>query len=99
MQSEELKKYVTDIIDQKNLTGVDQDIKDKLIDDLAKKLESQITRALINHLSDSQFDEFEKLVNDQDSTKLRTFFEDNNVPVNEITTKELVRFRVSYLGS
>ena len=71
MQSEELKKYVTEIIEQKKLSGVDQDIKDKLIDDLTNRLQEQINRALINALNDEQFKEFEKLVDAEDAEKDR----------------------------
>ena len=99
MQSEELKKYVTEIIEQKKLSGVDQDIKDKLIDDLTNRLQEQINRALINALNDEQFKEFEKLVDAEDAEKVSTFFADNNIPVQEITTQVLVKFRVAYLGS
>ncbi len=99
MQSEELKKYVTQIIEQKNLAGVEQEIKNKLIDDLTDRLQKQINRALIDSLNDDQFKEFEKLVDAEDADNISTFFADNNVPVQEITTQVLVKFRLAYLGS
>ena len=85
MQSEELKKYVTEIIEQKKVSGVDQDIKDKLIDDLTNRLQEQINRALINALNDEQFKEFEKLVDAEDAEKVSTFFADNNIPVRNLS--------------
>ncbi len=99
MQNQELRKYVASIIKEKKLTGVEQEILDKLIDELTTTLEKQINKALINSLNDSQFAEFEQLINNEDAQKVSTFFTDNKIPVQEITTRVMTKFRISYLGS
>ena len=99
MPNQELRKFVASIIEEKKLTGVEQEIKDKLIDDITVRLDDQINRALIDSLNDNQFAEFEQLVNAEDTQKLGTFFTDNKVPVQEITARVLTKFRISYLGS
>lgn len=99
MPNEELKKFVASIIEEKKLTGVEQDIKDKLVEDLTIRLEDQINRALIDSLNDEQFKEFEALVNSQDTQKLSTFFKDKGVPVQTVVAQVMTRFKTAYLGS
>lgn len=99
MQNQELKNFVTKIIEDKKLTGVEQDIIDKLTDELTSQLEESINRALINSLNDSQLQEFKTLVDGGETQKISTFFTDKNLPVQTIVTEAMAKFRVAYLGS
>lgn len=99
MQNQEIRNFVAQIVEQKQLTGVEQDIKDKLIDDLSSMLEDQINRALIDSLNDEQFKEFEQLVDGNDTQKISTFFTDHKLPVQSIVTHVMTKFRMSYLGT
>jgi hypothetical protein len=99
MQHKELRNFVAQIVEQKQLTGVEQDIKDKLIDDLSSMLEDQINRALIDSLNDEQFKEFEQLVDSNSTQRLSTFFTDHKLPVQHIVTQVMTKFRMTYLGT
>ena len=99
MQNQELRKFVQNIVEEKKLTGVEQDVIDELVDDLSKRLEAQINRALIDELTDEQFKEFEGLVDQEDTQKLSTYFTDKGVPVQNIVTNVMTKFRIAYLGS
>jgi hypothetical protein len=99
MQNQELRKFVTQIIEDKKLTGVEQDIIDKLTDELTSQLEESINRALINSLNDVQLQEFNTLVDGGETQKISTFFTDKNLPVQAIVTETMAKFRVAYLGS
>jgi hypothetical protein len=99
MQSQELKKFVDTILKEKNLKGVEQNILDKLSDELTSSLETQINRALVDSLTDQQLNDFEKLVDEQNTEKLKTYFNDVGVPVQQIVTQVMTRFRTAYLGS
>lgn len=98
MQSEAIKKFVESILEEKDLVGINDDIKQRLADDLTTRLEDQILRALISELNESQLDEFEKLVDDSDQGKLATFFEDKNLPVQDIVIQAMAKFKRSYLS-
>ena len=99
MQNQELKKFVDTILKEKNLKGVEQNILDKLSDELTSSLETQINRALVDSLNDQQLNDFEKLVDEQNTEKLKTYFNDVGVPVQQIVTQVMTRFRSAYLGS
>ena len=98
MNKEALRVFVTDIVKQKDLKGIDEDTKNQVIEDLIKRLEEQILRSLIGELSESQLSEFEKLVDNSDEEKFTTFFEDCNLPVKEIIIQTMTRFKRSYLS-
>lgn len=99
MNNEALKDFVRAMLVEKKLTGVSDEIMGKLVNDLTGRLEDQINRALIDVLNDDQFKVFESLVEKQDTQKLSTFFTDNNVPVQNIVTETMTKFRMAYLGS
>ncbi len=99
MNNQALKDFVKAMLQEKKLSGVSDEILDRLADDLTSRLEDQINRALIDALNDEQFKTFEKLVNEEDTEKLSTFFTDNDVPVQDILTETMTKFRVAYLGS
>lgn len=99
MPQNELRNFVSSILKEKQLTGVEPEIIEKLTDDLESRLEDQINRAMINALNDEQLAEFEKLVDEKDTQKISSFFTDNGVPVQTIMTDTMARFRTAYLGS
>ncbi len=99
MADNPLRDFVTSVLKEKNLVGVDQEILDKLTDDLVVRLQDQINRGLIDSLDEKQFAEFEKLVAAEDTKKLSTFFTDSGVPVQNVITEVMAKFRVAYLGS
>lgn len=98
MNKEALRVFVTDIVKQKDLKGIDEDTKNQVIEDLVKRLEDQILRSLIGELNDSQLTEFEKLVDESNQDKLSTYFEECNLPVKEIIIQTMTRFKRSYLS-
>lgn len=98
MNKEALRVFVADIVKQKDLKGIDNEIKNQVTEDLVKRLEEQILRALISELSEPQLSEFEKLVDESNEEKLNTFFEDCNLPVKEIIIQTMTRFKRSYLS-
>jgi hypothetical protein len=98
MQNQELRNFVSKIIEEKKLTGVEQHIKDKLIDELTLNLEDQINRALVNQLNDTQLKEFESLVESKDTARLATYFTDQDIQVKHVVTEAMMKFRTMYLG-
>jgi len=98
--NKQLRDFVASTIESKNLSGVEDDVKDQLINELTVRLEDQINRALINSLDEKQFEEFEKLVQSNDIEQIKTYFENKpNINVQEIVTRVMTSFRASYLKS
>lgn len=100
MQTEnnELRNFVTGIVQEKNLSGVEAEVIAQLIDDLTVRLEDQVNSALLQQLSDEDFAEFEKLLDENNIDKINNYFYNKNVNVTEITAGVLSNFRLAYLS-
>lgn len=99
MENKELRNFVSSVIAEKKLAGVEQDVLDQLINELTEQLQSQINRALVESLDEHQLEQFERLVDEENTDKLQSFFQENHVPVQSIVTHAMARFRVAYLGT
>lgn len=98
MQNQDLRKFVDDILNEKDMSQIDPAIKEKMAEKLTRKLDTQIKRALVDSLTDQQLDRFEELIDNNDVQAMEGFFKQNGVPVEQIMTQIMVRFRAAYLG-
>lgn len=98
MQDKELRKFVDSILEEKDTSKINPDMKDKIAERLTKKLDTQIKRALVDALTDEQLTEFEKLVDNNEVSSMSDFFKQKGVPVEQIMTQTMVRFKAAYLG-
>lgn len=98
MQDKELRKFVDSILEEKDTSKINPDMKDKIAERLTKKLDTQIKRALVDALTDEQLTEFEKLVDNNEVSSMGDFFKQKGVPVEQIMTQTMVRFKAAYLG-
>lgn len=97
MENNQLKEFVRGVIAEKNLHGVEQEVIDQLVDDLAARLEDQINGALLQQLSDEDLAEFENLLDTGDVDKINEYFYNKNINVTEVTSQVMSRFRAAYL--
>jgi len=97
MKNESIRAFVELMVKEKNLSGVEKDVIDEVIEELSGHLETQINRALIDALNDEQVAEFEKLVDGNDTQAVSSFFTDKGLPVQDIVTQAMARFRAAYL--
>lgn len=95
--ADDLKAFVRAVLDGKDaLNGVDVATRERLVDDLATRLESRILRSLIDALDETQFADFEQVVEHGDLARLASYFTDAGIPVQQITMAELDRFAQDY---
>jgi hypothetical protein len=99
MEESELKKFVRGVIQDKNLSGVEQEVLEQLISDLSVRLENQINAALLQQLSDEDMVEFEQLLDSGEVDKIQNYFYNKNINVTEITAQVMSRFRAAYLSA
>jgi hypothetical protein len=95
MESESLKEFLGDIIQEKAGIELDVEVKNQLIVDLYDRLENQIYRALINELNDEQLDELES--KDRTPEDILKFIENSGIIVKDVISKVLIQFRASYI--
>ena len=100
MNSEELDRFVRDMLADKKLPGLENDdIRDQVVIDLKERLLDQVDRAIVDALPDDKVDGFNNLLDQPDTTDetLQQYITDSGVDVQGVTTNALLRFRDLYL--
>ena len=98
-EDEALDKFIEDILANKNLSGMTDEARIYLVDDLKSKLLDQINRALIDELSEDQTNQLNNILDDESVTdeKVQQFIVDSGVDVSKITARTMLFFRDLYL--
>jgi hypothetical protein len=99
MNSDELDRFVRDMLTDKNLPGLDDDeVRNQLVADLKERLLDQVDRAIVDALPDDKVTEFNVLLDKPDVTdeELRDFVAKAGVDVEKVTVNAMVRFRDLY---
>lgn len=96
---QQLEAFVGEIVDKKQLDGVDSEVRAQLVEDLTARLFDQINRALLAALPDDKMSELESLIDSgADEAAVQQFIVNAGVNVQQITVGVMVAFRNLYLG-
>ena len=93
--------FVNQIIDEKGLTGLNEDTRKTVVNELKSALVEQINRAILMNLPDEKLDELNNLM-DQDGfgdADMQKFIAESGVDVNKITAETMLQFKAFYLGT
>lgn len=96
---DELDNFISSILDAKQLSGVTDDVRADLVEDMRDRLLDQINRALIDSMPDDKIDQFNSLL-EQDGVsdeQLQQFITDSGVDIPTVTAATMLRFRELYL--
>lgn len=102
MNSEELDRFVRDMLADKDLPGLsDDEIREQVITDLKEQLLDQIDRAIVEAIPDDKIDDFNSLLDNEDTSddSLREYIAQSGVDVDRVTIDTMTRFRDLYLTS
>ena len=96
---EELDKFIGDILEAKQYTDLDQEVRDQLASDLKQGLLQEIDKALINALPEDKLDEFNAMLDKSDMTneQLQAFIANSGIDVQKVIMRTMVAFRSLYL--
>lgn len=95
---DQLDTFVSNIIDEKNLPGLTEEVKHSLIDDLKSQLLDKVDHALLEELTDDQLDEFtEQVTASDDETVAERYLTEHGVDIERITAQTMLVFRDLYL--
>ena len=97
MESESLKQFLDDIVQEKAGIELDLDVRKQLIEDLYERLENKIYRALVSELNDQQLTELQS--KDRTPEEILKFIENSGIIIKDTITRVLVRFRASYIAT
>lgn len=99
MSYSELTIFINHILDQKGLVNIQPAVRNQLVNDLEVRLMDQINRALVDAIPSSKLTDFEKIASSgADDSKVQSFFVENNIDTQSITTDTMVQFKNKYLG-
>jgi hypothetical protein len=99
MAYNELTVFINQILDEKGLPEVDDEVRQQLVEDMTQRLLDQINRAIVEAIPEAKLEEFEKIATTAKSDdKLQKFFADNGVDTQAVTVNTMVNFKNLYLG-
>ena len=96
-----LEDFIDQLITDRQLPDITDDVRNELKADLTKRLMEQIDRATLNALSEEQADELSKKMDDPDFSQadLDKFMEESGVNMQKIALEAMLKFRSLYLGA
>jgi hypothetical protein len=97
--SAEAKKFLINLLEEAGMDVVSKELRDKMLADLAKRLDARLTLAAISALPEEKVDKFEDMLSENKSVLEIVDFLSDNVPnIAEVYAKALVEFKRSYLS-
>lgn len=99
--NDQVRKFLGDILDQKNLPGADiPEVREQLIDDIESTLYGQIERAMVAALNQDQAKRLNQMLDSPDITddQIQDFFRRSGVDGASISFDCMMKFRQYYLG-
>ena len=95
-----LDTFINQLIDEKGLTGLDEETRKTVVDELKSELTEQVNRAVLMELPNEKLDELDNMMNEGpvDEPTLQAFLMNSGLDVNKIAAETMVAFRAFYLG-
>lgn len=99
MSDDTFDKFLEEILEAKNLSGITPDVHEQLMNDLRDALADQINRAVLGALPEDKLEEFNNLLDDPafDDAKSEEFIAATGIDVRKITIETMLAFRDLYL--
>ena len=97
----QLDDFINQVITDKNLSGLTDEVREQLVEDLRQRLMDQIDRAIIDALPEDKAIEFSNKLDDENfgDEQVQQFMNDSGVDMQGVTLATMLRFRELYLGA
>lgn len=90
-------QFIDKLLEQKGVEGVEEEVRLQLRQDLLKRLEDKVNRAIVESLSQEQLVKFEHLLDTNKIDEIQPFLYNSGVNVHGIITRCMTEFQASYL--
>jgi hypothetical protein len=92
--------FIEQLLRDKDMPELDQDVKDQLVKDLSDRLTKYINKRVIESLPEEDLPELEQLIDSEnpDQTKIQEYIATKSIDLVGVTTKAMDEFRKIYLG-
>ena len=97
--SESLGAFITKLIEEKGLEGLDPDVLVQVRLDLESRLENRINATILANLPEEDLTEFSQLIDTADEAKIQAYMKKRIPDLDNVIAVELLGFRQTYLGS
>jgi len=92
--------YIGELIKQKpDFKDLDEEVIEQIKEDLKPRVESYINMSILKNIPESKLEEFEKLLDENEQSKIQEFCNKNIPNMNQVVAMPLISFRDSYIGS
>lgn len=100
MPGDELDKFINEMLNAKQLSGVTDEVRVQLVADLRERLLDQINKSLIDALPDEKIDEFEAMIDNEsvNDDDIQQFIVNSGVDVKSVTSSTMIRFYELYVS-
>lgn len=95
----DLERFVNDVLTQKNLPGLTDDVRPDVVEHMVGALRELIDRAILEALPEDRLDQLNGMLDDASTTKeqVAQFVQDSGVDTEYIATQTMIHFRELYL--
>lgn len=93
-----LPAFVDKLVEEKGITGLDEEIMMQLKEDLMERIEDRINVRILERMPEEKMEEFDAVVEEGDLDKIQEFTHANIPGLDQVIAKELLDFRRTYLG-
>lgn len=99
MVGDELDVFIDELLEDKQLSGLDSDVRTQLVSDLKRRLLSQVDHAVVDALPTEKVDELNELLDTPgvDDARIHEFVQTSGVDIQRVTLETMIRFRDLYL--
>lgn len=91
------RAFVEKLVEHKFPHGLEDEVKQQLVDDLLVRLEDQLNREMLNSLNDEQTLKLEHLIDTNQIDKIQDFLYKEGVNVQSLVAKVMAEFQAGYL--
>lgn len=93
----EIEQFIEMILTKKGI-NLEPEIRRGLVADLGKRLANRINRDIINALSDEEFAQVERLVDQGRMSEVQAVIDASSIDQRAITARAMIEFGQDYLG-
>ena len=96
-----VEQFIDQLITDKGVSGLTDEVRAELRKDLMQRLADQIDRAVINALPEDKAIELSERLDDENfgDDQVNDFIRDSGVDIQRISLETMVKFRELYLGA
>jgi len=96
---DQLDAFIKEIIDTKQLSGITDEAKAGLVEEMRDRLLDMINRSLVEALPEEKVVAFSALLDNEELSEgqIQQFIADSGVDIEKVTAKTLLAFRELYL--